>query len=147
MNPLTLVSAAAAPVALKRTRSRSVRIPIGRSPSTITTEPFLRSAIRCDTSAIVSEAWPVTAGELITSATVRTVLVLGMRPPYRAHRGPGHGREPLTSDNVHRPATRCSSDGVGPDTPRRDGVCVNPLTTFVRSLGNHRALANAQAVL
>ena len=41
------VSEAAAPVALKRTRSRSVRIPMGRSPSTMTTEPFLCSAIRC----------------------------------------------------------------------------------------------------
>jgi hypothetical protein len=30
---------------------------------------------------------------------------------------------------------------------RRDGAPVNPLTTFVRSLGNDRALANARAVL
>ena len=60
-----------------------MRMPIGRSPSTMTTEPFLRSAIRCDTSAMLSEDWPVIAGELITSATVRTVRDAGMRPPYR----------------------------------------------------------------
>jgi hypothetical protein len=32
-------------------------------------------------------------------------------------------------------------------TPRRDSQPVNPLTTFVRSLGNHGARSNAQAVL
>ena len=51
---------------------------MGRSPSTMTTEPFFCSAIRFDTSASVSEEWAVIAGELITSATVRMVLVAGM---------------------------------------------------------------------
>ena len=32
-------------------------------------------------------------------------------------------------------------------TSRRDGGRVNPLTTFVRSLGNDGALANARTVL
>jgi hypothetical protein len=32
-------------------------------------------------------------------------------------------------------------------TPRRDSQAVNPLTTFVRSLGNAGALANVQTVL
>ncbi len=78
IHSLTFVSDAAAPVALKRTRSRSVRMPMGRSPSTMTTEPFFFSAIRFDTSATVSDEWAVIAGELITSATVRMVLVAGM---------------------------------------------------------------------
>src|SRR5688572_19804081 len=147
IHSLTLVSDAAAPVALKRTRSRSVRMPIGRWPSTITTDPFFCSAIRFDTSATVSDEWAVIAGELITSATVRTVLVAGMpwilpsRPPRRARDGradqttftcPRHAAHASEAQASHRGAT--VSD-------------VNPLTTFVRSLGNDGALANAQAVL
>ncbi len=44
-------------------------------------------------------------------------------------------------------ATWCSPARVTEVTPRRDGRSVNPLTTFVRSMGNDRALANARAVL
>src|SRR5690606_41129677 len=51
----TFVSAAAAPAAPNRTSSRSVRIPIGRSPSTTTTEPTPAASIRAQASATVSE--------------------------------------------------------------------------------------------
>lgn len=54
---------------------------------------------------------------------------------------------PSGSDNVHRPATRCSPGRAGADIPRRDRGDVSPLTTFVRSLRNDRALANARAML
>jgi hypothetical protein len=46
--------------------------------------------MRCDTSAMLSEEWPMMGGELITSATVRTVGFAGMRPPYRAGVAPEH---------------------------------------------------------
>jgi hypothetical protein len=70
IHSLTLVSAAAAPAAPKRTRSRSVRIPIGRSPSTTTTDPTPWSTMRALAAATVSEEAAVMAGLLITSATV-----------------------------------------------------------------------------
>lgn len=54
---------------------------------------------------------------------------------------------PSPKDNVHQMATRRSPVRVPEVTARRDGRSVNPLTTFVRSLGNDRAVANAQASL
>ena len=57
------------PAAPQRTRSRSVRMPIGRSPSTTTTEPTLRSRMRVAASATVSSGRAVTTGELISSPT------------------------------------------------------------------------------
>ena len=51
------------------------------------------------------------------------------------------------SDNVHLLATRCSRERVVDVTRWRDSQRVNPLTTFVRSLGNDGATANARAVL
>ena len=50
-----------------------MRMPIGRLPSTTTTEPTRRSTIRAAASATVSDGRAVTDGELITSETVRTV--------------------------------------------------------------------------
>jgi hypothetical protein len=116
---------------------------MGRSPSMITTEPFFFSAIRFDTSATVAEAVAVIAGELITSATVRTVSVAGMTEtlPTPAPLGPG------SSESVHRPATCWSPRRAPPVTPGRDGRHVNPLTTFVRSLGNEGARRNATAAV
>ena len=58
------------------------------------------------------------------------------------NRGPSRA-----TDNVHLPATHCSRQRVVDVTRRRDSHRVNPLTTFVRSLGTERATANARAVL
>ena len=88
------------------------------------------------------------AGELITSATVRTVRVAGMPRILPTVVDPvSTGPDRRRSDNVHLLATRCSRERVVDVTRRRDSQRVNPLTTFVRSLGNDGALANARAVL
>ena len=83
----TLVEEASAPDAAKRTRSRSVMIPIGRAPSTTTTEPTRAPLMRPAAWAIVSEVVAVTGGLLITSPTVR-VLAPGAstiyEPPSRS---------------------------------------------------------------
>ena len=60
------------PAAASRTMSRSVRMPIGRLPSTTTTEPTPGSLMRAAATAMVSSGSAVTTGELMTSATVRT---------------------------------------------------------------------------
>jgi hypothetical protein len=48
-------------------------MPTGRVPSTTTTDPTVRSFMRVAASATVSSGSATTTGELITSATVRTV--------------------------------------------------------------------------
>ena len=88
----TLVTSTSLPLATNRIRSRSVRMPIGRlSLSVTTTEPTLRSRMRAETSAMSSDAPAVTAGELMTSATVWVLaasasrvalLYVSLRPMY-----------------------------------------------------------------
>ena len=66
------------------------RFELELTESTMMADPFLRSAIRADTSAIVSEADAVTAGVLMTSATVRVVAGVGMGPSLPRRLLSGH---------------------------------------------------------
>ena len=88
----------------------------------------------------------MTAGELITSATVRTVLVAGMARilPSDRPRGTNAGRAGRIRERSPARDTLLTSAVSSAVTPRRDSHDVNPLTTFVRSLGNDGALANAR---
>ena len=66
----TRAAEGSAPAAAIRTRSRSVRIPVGLGPSTTTTEPTFCSRMRAATCATVSSGAAVATGELINSPTV-----------------------------------------------------------------------------
>ena len=83
------MASASPPAAAKRTRSRSVRMPIGLSPSTTTTEPTPWSRMRDVATATDSEASAVRTGRLITSATVRITAPSAIAPPAcSTHRAP-----------------------------------------------------------
>jgi hypothetical protein len=129
-------------------------MPMGRSPSTTTTEPTPWSTIRALASATVSDEVAVMAGELITSDTVVTARGDGMGrilPPKSAG-FPGQTAHLLTqmerwSANVHRPAARSSRDRALAVTGGRDSPPVLRLTTLLRRLGPSGAVANVRAVL
>ena len=81
MNAVTSVDAGSAPVAAKRTRSRSVRMPSSRPLSTTSTEPTRRCIIRPAASAIDADGPTVSTCVLIMSATVSALITPGMRRP------------------------------------------------------------------
>ena len=79
MYSATSVVEASAPDAAKRTRSRSVRMPIGRfdDSATITIEPTRRSTMRAAASAMVAERPAVSTPVLMMSATVSALIARG----------------------------------------------------------------------
>jgi hypothetical protein len=89
----------------------------------------------------------VTAGLLITSATVRVVRAPGMPRSLRGHAGTGTGLRGRGTGRVHPTATRRSRPGAAAVTRRRDAPPVFRLTTLLQSLGNAGAVANARSVL
>ena len=102
-----------------------MRIPIGRSPSTTTTDPVLRSSIRAEAAAMVSEDAAVTAGVLITSATVRMVAGAGhgvgsyRGRPFAAAAGP----TPTASVHPNRERLVTPRCAAGHSAARRSCRC------------------------
>src|SRR5437660_1832293 len=76
MYSATSVVEASVPEAANRTRSRSVKMPIGRlrPPSTTTIDPTRRSTISAAASAIVAERPTASTRVLIMSATVSALI-------------------------------------------------------------------------
>mgnify|MGYP001606535039 CR=1 FL=1 len=98
----------------------------------------------------------MTAGLLITSATVRVVLDAGMPRILPMPQDPALPDPDSPSGNVHPIATTRSRRRATQVTSRRDAPRVSQLTTLLRSLGSFRsleilgnagALANVRSVL
>src|SRR5438067_3208998 len=132
--------AGSAPAAPKRTRSRSVRMPMGLGPSTTTTDPTRWASIREAASAIVSSGSAVTTGALI-----RSPAVLGWGPVS----GVVDGWDPLMGSTIaggpRSSETRTSAGASEADDVRCAGAPGHaPGVEHQGAAGDHRGVVDVR---